>query len=182
MIIDYSLTKEDFLHYLLYAESKNKKLPKVIRQTYIWISVAFVIFVLNIYNRNKFALWFFIPAFLIFVISFPFLLKWLTKSHYKKFIEENFKERIGLNTSIEFHSDQLIIKNSVGESRFNFDSFVEINEVANYYFLKLKTLESVIIPKSSIQNIVDFKIFVEKLKAKYDIAENVELDWKFSIT
>ena len=145
MIIDYSLTKEDFLHYLLYAESKNKKLPKVIRQAYIWIFVAFVISALNIYNSNKFALWFFIPAFLIFVISFPFLLKWRTKSQYKKFIEENFKEKIGFNNTIEFDIDQLIIKNSVGESKINYDSFVEINEVADYYFLKLKILPGLLL-------------------------------------
>ncbi|MFC4687697.1 YcxB family protein [Epilithonimonas pallida] len=177
--LNYSLNEKDYLIYQLYTASKSKNVIKQKRKSFIIVFIAFTFFGVNIYNKDKSGLWFFIPICLIILMSYPFILKWRYKSHYKKFIQENYKERIGLISNYNFDTETLNIKNSLGESKINYESFEQINETNDYYYLKLKTEESFIIPKSQILSNVEFKQILNILKEKYAVKENIELDWKY---
>ena len=179
MNLNYSLNEEDYLKYQLYTASKSKNIIKQKRRSFIIVLIAFIFFGVNIYNNDKSGLWFFIPICCIILILYPFLLKWRYKSHYKKFIKENYKERIGLISNYNFEAETLNIKNSLGESKINYESFEQINETNDYYYLKLKTEESFIIPKNQILSIEKFKKILDILKEKYGVKENIELGWKY---
>ncbi|WP_312090780.1 YcxB family protein [Chryseobacterium sp.] len=178
MNLNLSLNKEDFLEYHLFTASRSKTIIKQKRKNFIWVFAAIIIFGFNLYNNSDNGLIYFIPACIIILIGIYFLQKWQYKSYYNKFIKENYKEKIGLKTNLIFENDELITKNSIAESKINYNSFKEISEIKDYYFLKLKTEESFIIPKNKIENQEEFNKFISLMKTKYNVEEYVNLNWK----
>lgn len=179
MNLNYSLNQNDFLQYQLFTASKNKTLIKQKRRSLLWIFLATIIIGINIYNSTKNGLLYFIPVCLIILPAFYFLIKWQYKSHYLKYIQQNYKEKIGFVSDFNFKNDELIVINSMAESKIHYSSFSEINEIQDYYFLKIKTGESFIIPKSVISKRHEFEQIILLLKEKYNIKEVVELNWKY---
>lgn len=178
MKLEYSLNQEDFLQYQLFTASKSKNIIKQKKRTFLWIILFLIVSGFNIYNSFKNWLMYFIPLCFIIFLLFYYLVKYQYKSHYLKFIKENYKERIGLVSSLDFKNEELMITNSIAESRINYNSFSEIIEIKDYYYLKLKTEESFIIPKNMIYNKQEFEQILLLLKETYSVKETIDLNWK----
>ncbi|MBK7504376.1 MAG: YcxB family protein [Bacteroidetes bacterium] len=65
------------------------------------------------------------------------------------------------------------------ELKIKNEAFVAINEIENYIFLKTNYGGSIVIPKLKISNLENFKKHLKVMMQKYDIKENIELDWKW---
>lgn len=179
MKLEYSLNKEDFLQYQLFTASKSKNIIKQKKRTFIWVIVFLIVSGFNIYNRFENWLIYFIPlCFIIFLLSY-YSVQYQYKSHYSKFIKENYKEKIGLVSSLNFKNEELMITNSIAESKISYNSFLEIIEIQDYYYLKLKTEESFIIPKNIIIDKQEFEQVLLILKEKYNVKEIIDLKWKY---
>lgn len=179
MEFNYNLDENDFLEYQLYSASKSKNIRVQRRKSLIIvIAIFFLLFVFLYTSTKQFPI---LPlvGYIILIVIYKFYESYRYKNHYKKYIKENYKDRIGLNSKINFEYDQITDESKLGESKIKYASIKEINEIKNYYFLKLITGQSLIIPKKEITNPVEFKSKMNHIISKYGIIENSDLNWKW---
>ncbi|MFN3022040.1 YcxB family protein [Chryseobacterium sp. TY3] len=179
MELNYSLDENDFLEYQLYTASKSKNIKLQRRKNLIIMIVIFIAFFIFLYSSTKQFPILPLIGYIVLLIIYKFYETYRYKNHYKKFIKENYKERFGLICKINFDEKQIIEESKLGQSKINYDSLTEINETQNYYFLKLITSHSLIIPKNEIKNIEEFKAKLNDLKLKFGLKENTDLNWKW---
>lgn len=179
MQLEYSLDENDYLQYQLYAASKSKNIKSQRRKSFIILVILLlVLFFASIKSGQSFPY----PIVILIVLLFA-IYKWYeTKryiNHYRKNIAENYRERFGLISTLIFGENQIIEESKLGESKINYESLSQITEIQDYYFLKLITGQSLIIPKKVIPNQSDFTLKLEEIKDRFNLENNVELDWKW---
>ncbi len=181
MELKYSLTENDYLQQQLYLTSKSEQIKKQRRITKILVILLLVILGFFLYvNKNLLEAYCCGTAAVIYFFLFPFYQKKFYQRVLKKYILENFKNRIGMVSGIIFKENILeVFTETIGKSEFNFSAFKNISEIKDYFFIAFKTGESLMIPKDKIED-------AEKLRNKLkSIAENLkidfisELDWKW---
>ncbi|XLS27930.1 YcxB family protein [Flavobacteriaceae bacterium M23B6Z8] len=177
MTINYQLTNSDFLEYQLYTSSKSELIKKRRFRSRIIIPIIYLILGLFFANHSgKFGIGI---AFVIFgilwFIFYPLYSKWRYKNHFKKHVEENYKNRINKPVKIDFDENSLNAKDFTSESRINGTELKELIETKDHFFIKLTTDLSLIVPKHSIENQSEFKMRVTELGAEYVD----ELNWKW---
>ncbi len=179
MNLQISLLEEDFLQYQLYSASKSKNINNQRLRILIIMIIVFTLFLLYAYYRKGEFNFKILIIYVMLTIAYKVYEKFRYENHYKKFIIENYKNRIGLISDINFSDNHIEEKSYLGNSNLNYNSISKINEIKDYYFFKLITSQSLIIPKRSISNIVEFEFFLENLKSKYNVKHNKELNWKW---
>ncbi|PWB22060.1 YcxB family protein [Flavobacterium sp. HTF] len=99
---------------------------------------------------------------------------------FKKYVNENFKDRAGIVLSIAFKENALeIVSENIGKSEFNFSSFKNISEIENYFFIDVKASGNFMIPKAKINNVEAVKNKLKTIAEKQGIEFISELDWKW---
>ncbi|AQY20968.1 YcxB family protein [Riemerella anatipestifer] len=179
MNLQLSLDEKDYLQYQLYNASKSKSVNYQRMKTLIMMIVVFTLMFLYVYYKTNEFNFVILIIYIALIITYKFYEKYRYENHYKKFISENYKNRFGLVSDINFNENQIEEKSSLGSANVNYDSICEINEIKDYYFLKLITSQSLILPKKSISDITEFEKIIENWKSKYKIKHNKELNWKW---
>jgi hypothetical protein len=180
MKIQYTLNENDFLEHQLFTASKTERINKQRRKS--WIIVTFCFFALSLLflkSENKFLLYYFLGFGIISLIFYPLYQRNYYRKHYMKSIKETYKNRFNELTTLIFDEDYIETNDLSGETKIYYSGFEEINEIKDYYFLKLRTGGSIIIPKIKIDNIENFKIELKNISEKYHLKNNVELNWKW---
>ena len=177
MNINYQLTNSDFLEYQLYTSSKSELHKKRRFRSRIIIPVLYLVLGIFFANQNeKFGIGI---AFVVFGILwfafYPLYSKWRYKNHFKKHVEENYKNRINKPVEIDFDENSVNAKDFTSESRINGTELKELIETKGHFFIKLTTDLSLIVPKHSIENQTEFKKRLTELGAEYID----ELNWKW---
>ena len=179
MQLEYSLDENDYLQYQLYAASKSKNIKAQRNRTFIILIVTFLILSYMIFSTADMMFDPLIIFFVLLLILYKLYEKKRYSNHYRKNIAENYKERFGLISTLTFTENQIIEENKLGESKINYESLTEINEIEDYYFLKLLTGQSLIIPKKVIADKRDFDFTLEEIKNRFHLKNNVDLAWKW---
>jgi len=179
MKINISLTEKDFLEYQLYGASKSKNIKSQRVRTLIILIVTFCIMLFYAYNSIDSFPYFLLILYIFILVIYKIFESKRYINHYKKYINENYKERFGITFNLNFTENQIIEESNLGESKTNYTALTEINEIENYYFLKLITGQSLIIPKREINDINTFKIKLSEIKNTFGLKENIELNWKW---
>lgn len=158
MKLNIQLTFEDFLEYQLYSSSKSKNQNKnrlisriIIPIIYLFISIFYFIdggFKTGIIFLLIAAIWYFL---------YPFYSSWHYKRHFRKHIEENYKNRINKIVEITIGENSLFTKENISESKISSNDLKSLIELKNHFFVKLSTDVSLIIPKKYIENQSKFK-------------------------
>lgn len=177
MNINYKLTNSDFLEYQLYASSKSELHKKKRFRSRIIIPIIYLLFGLYLAykNHDKVIGIIFIVIAVIWFILHPRYSKWRYKKHFQKHVEENYKNRINKPVEINFDKNSLNIKDFTSESKINRAELKKLIETKNHFFIKLTTDLSLIVPKNTVENQIEFKKRVTELGAEYVN----ELDWKW---
>lgn len=179
MNIQYSLTEKDFLEYQLFTASKSKNIKSQRLTTLIAMVLILGILLFYIYSTQKEISFLALIIGIVLIFFYNISEKRRYEKYYKKFIKEYYKNRLGLIFNLTFNEDQFEESSVLGNSQIYYSSLTEINETKDYYFLKLLTSQSLIIPKNTISDITEFQKILEKLKAKHKIKQNIELNWKW---
>ncbi len=169
MTINYQLTNSDFLEYQLYTSSKSKSHKKKrLRSRYIVFILYTLLGLYFAYKNENNRMGGIIASFgLLWFAFYPVYAKWNYKRHFKKHVDENYKNRINKPVEIDFDANSVNAKDFASESKINATELKELIETQNHFFLKLTTDLSLIIPKNSIENKVKFKNRVTELGAEY---------------
>ncbi|WP_327019373.1 YcxB family protein [Croceibacter atlanticus] len=177
MTINYQLTNSDFLEYQLYTSSKSKSHKKKrLRSRYIVFILYTLLGLYFAYKNGNNGIGVIIASFgLLWFAFYPMYAKWNYKRHFKKHVEENYKNRISKPVEIDFDENSVNAKDFTSESRINGTELKELIETKDHFFIKLTTDLSLIVPKHSIENQSEFIKRVTELGAEYVD----ELNWKW---
>ena len=178
MNINYQLTNSDFLEYQLYTSSKSELHKKRRFRSRIIVPIIYLLFGLYLANKNQdyvIGIVFVVIAILWFLL-YPMYSKWRYKRHFQKHVEENYKNRINKPVEIDIDENSVNAKDFTSESKINGTELKELIETKNHFFIKLTTDLSLIIPKHSIENQIEFKKRVTELGAKY--VDELNWEWK----
>jgi len=181
MELKYSLTENDFLEHQLFLASKTDRIIKQRRKS--WLLVSFIFFGLSFifFQADSMMMVYYFLAFgILSLIFYPNYQKKYYKKHYQKYIADTYKNRFDQIATIKFEDDFIETTDMNSESRINYSAFVEFIEIENYFFLKLKTGGSIIIPKKlKHENIIDLKSELVHIFEQNQIKITEELNWKW---
>lgn len=181
MELKFSLNENDFLEHQLFLASKTDRIKKQRRKS--WILVTFIFFGLSVIffqTKNTIMVYYFLVLGIISLIFYPYYQKYHYRKHYQKYIRDTYKNRFDQIVTLKFEEDFIETSDMNGESKINYSAFEEIIEIENYFFLKLKTGGSIIIPKKlKLENIIDLKSELVQKIEKYQIKIKDELNWKW---
>lgn len=181
MTIDYNIDENDFLTHQLFVASKSDRIKRKRLRNKVILPLIYVAFGLLFLFEDKYlmATIFFIIGLLWFFV-YPLWERRHYTKHYKGFIEENYKDRIGRTATLEFSNDFILAKDNGSESKVLTTEVEEICEIPTTIFVRIKGGQSFILPKDKIPNIDNvttrLKELADYLKIKYDHDENWE--WK----
>ena len=172
--IEYSLEENDYLEFQLFVASTSPMIVKKKRRSWILLSVVSTALTINfIVSRGDFLAVYFGLISLAIILFYPKYINWKYKRHYLKHISENYANRFGELEYIEFHDDHLYAKDKVGEGTINLSEVEFVDELKDYFFLRLSTGVSMIIPKYKIDN--QDEVRNEFVRLGIEINDN--LDW-----
>lgn len=178
MILKTVLTADDYLTYMLYSASKNKRSKANRLRSWLVVSGSFVVIGYLFKGQDAFYFYYFLAAGVISLIFFPFYQRYAYKKHYRKFVMDKLKGKIGKECVINFGQDMIETKDDVTESKINTSEVSEINEIGTHYFVRLNTGDALVIPKSAVNN----ESFADDLLAIFqnpEIEVTEELNWKW---
>jgi ABC-type multidrug transport system fused ATPase/permease subunit len=167
----------------LFVVSKSDYIKRKRQRSKIRMSLIYVAFGLLFLFQDKvsLAILFFIIGLLWFFI-YPLWERRHYINHYKGFIKENYKDRLGRIVTLEFSNDYtyILAKDNGNESKVLTTELEEICEIPTTIFVRLKGGQSFILPKDKIVDFDNVKATLKELtnhlKIKYDTDEKWE--WK----
>ena len=99
--------------------------------------------------------------------------------HYKGFIKENYKDKLGITATVEFENDYILAKDSGSESKILTTEIEEINEIPTTVFVRLKGGQSLILPKDKIANFDSLKGRLKEIANHLKIEYIIDEKWEW---
>jgi hypothetical protein len=180
MRLEFTLALEDYLIHQLYTITRSARAQKTRKMYWLYPSVFFfLIGLMDLYKDNQIGATTHIIISLIWLFFFPLYYRWLHWQHCKGLIVEYFKDMIGQKNVIEIE-DNYILESYYGSERKIYYNFIEeINDLPTLILIKLKTSESLIIPKAQIANLDELKAKLKETTASQNIIYNNDVHWKW---
>ena len=142
----YKIEEEDLFTFQLYTASKSIVLEKKKRNGRFILVVASLAFGGYFLSSDE------IPLGLYFcgmtVITFLFYNRyflWKHKLNYRRFIRANYSSRFGMTETLELFPDHIHVKDELGEGDVKREELDGVVELADYFFVGLKSGTSLII-------------------------------------
>lgn len=176
--IEYSLTLDDFLIDQLYKSNHSKSIKKRRRNSRFVMPIFYMAWgiYLSYNDESIYGITIFGLLSILWIVFLPFYEKWRYKRIYKKHVEENYRERAGKSILLEFRDDLLLTKDTSSKSEIHYSEFKELVELKELFLLVLTTNQSLIIKKTSFQNLEEFK----NLISSHEIPLKNDLRWEWS--
>jgi hypothetical protein len=175
-----TLDENDYLTYQLYTASKTPRIRKARIRGWILTTVTFLCLSYLFFENNNDVLgYYFLIASFLSLTLYPIYSRWRYKRHYLKYIQDTYKNRFGEEASLEINEDIVVTRDKTGEGRINTTEIESINEIKDFYFIKMKTGVSLIISKVKTDDLGRIKNDIQLLIEKKGIKHNLELDWKW---
>jgi hypothetical protein len=175
-----TLDENDFLTYQLYTASKSPRVKKGRIRGWILTTVTFGCAAYLFYtSNNEFLGNYFLGASGLSLTLYPLYSRWRYKKHYKKHVQDTLKNRFGVECAIQINEDTISTKDKTGEAMMNLSEIEEVNEIRDFFFIKMKTGESLIISKIKSGDPQDVVNEIKSLVERKGIKHNIELDWKW---
>ena len=181
MTIDYKIDENDFLTYQLYTASKSEQTIKRRERTKVIIPVFYLLLGFFFF-WNEYSLFgvVFVILGILWFFMYPIWEKRRYIKHFKIFIKENYKERLGKIVTLELTNGYIFAKDNGSESKVLTTELEEICEIPTTILIKLKSGQSFILPKDKISNIDSLTsrlmALADYLKIKYEV--NDKWAWK----
>lgn len=176
--LNYSLNKEDYLNFQLFAATKNPVIKKqrLISRFLILLILALIGF-LFLNTNTLIACYFFLAAVAFFLI-YPLYSKWFYKRHFKKHVDQFFDPGVGV-ISVGFDDENMYLADKKSNSSVKLRELLGITEIANYFLIQVTKANYVIIPRREVEDIEKLRDYLQKCSKKVDIPYSVELNWKW---
>lgn len=180
MNIQFSIGENDFLAHQLYVASQSDSIRKKRLRSRLLVPLLYLGFgALLLADQKAFPSMLFLVFAILWYFLYPFWEKQRYVKHYRNFIRENYKDRLGKTASLDFSHTQLHARDNGSESTVQCSEIEEIVEIPSNIFIRLKGGQSIILPKDGItglDHVIDgLKELAQHLKIRYQ----VDLNWKW---
>ncbi|MCB1142086.1 MAG: YcxB family protein [Leptospiraceae bacterium] len=177
--IEFSLSKEDYLVYQLYASSQSKVIKSSRFKNWLLIPILYLILgvILNVVLGQIYLFALSIIA-VLWVLLYPFYSKYTYTKNYIRNIDEIYGERFGKVCKIIITMEYLIMELPAEETKLKFPEVVQITEINDYFFLGLRNDSAIIIPKLKVDYFSLLK-FMNQLTEKTNVTIYKNLTWKW---
>jgi hypothetical protein len=180
MTINYKIDEKDFLTHQLFIASKSDRIKKKRQRSKLILPLIYVAFGLLFLFEDKVSLatTFFIIGLLWFFI-YPIWERGHYVRHYRGFIKENYKDRLGRTVTLEFNNEYILAKDNGSESKVLTTELEEICEIHTTIFIRLKGGQSFILPKDRISDIEKVKGGLKELADHLKIKCSTDEKWEW---
>jgi len=177
--LDYSLMKEDYLIFQLYAASQSKRIRRARLANWLVLpAFNILLFAYSISRELHSIIWLIIITTVVWIAFYPFYSKYKYRKHYSNYINENYKNRVGIKGTISFDEEYFYLYDEVSESKLKIEELKEIVEIKDYFFIRNKQDLSIIIPKSKDESNVTEE-FIKRLENALKIERIKKIEWKW---
>lgn len=178
MKIEYKLEYLDYLTYQLYSSSKSAIHQKRRRNSRISIPVIYILFALFTLSQSGFTSLvtvLFLLA-ILWYLFYPKYASWKYKRHFEQHVRDNYEKKTESVTHLDFQDDAIQARDVNSESTIQYSSIEKLIELPNHFLLRLKSGDTLIIPRQSVKDLDDFKSMLESCGVK----NKNESDWEWS--
>lgn len=180
MEIKYTVEENDHLQYQLYRASTLPKIKKRRLREWLITPISFFCLAFLFSNTEKiFLMNYFLVLGVIATICMPFYTAWRYKRHYSQHVKDVFRNNFGKIVTIKFTDEYIEMIGEDGESKFKLAQILEVNEIADYYFLQLASGQAILIAKKKIDNKDELEVKIKELVTQLNIKHNINLNWKW---
>jgi hypothetical protein len=169
----FSNNADDYLGYHMYMASQSGVIVR--RKKSVRYIFAIIYMLLGIYfsATNELILGaVFIFLGIIWFVFFPSLNKTSSSKFYRKYILENYKNKLGRQITLVTEPEYIFASDGHSESKVPASEFEKLIEIRDAFYLKLKSASSFIVPKA----MVDPAAFKSEI-AKLGIPLHEETGW-----
>lgn len=153
MKFQYTITPEPHIDYLMYSASKNRRLKRKTLLLRVLLSVTYVVLGFVLSNNGRSA----VGAGLVIVgvamgVFYPKYQQWRYRKHYTRHVNDKIADMLGTQVTIDLQENEVVTKDKASESKFPYNSIQELEEVQNYFYLRLNSAQALVLPKSAVEN------------------------------
>jgi hypothetical protein len=175
MKFNYSIGAADFLEYFLYMVSKSAVISRkrsIAKYSFSFIYIAFGIY-FAAFGQAVMGLIFLLLG-ICWFIFYPKLNRKSLERFYAKYTQENFASKINQTMEMTINSDSIVVNDIHSENKIPLSEFETLIETKTCFFLRQKTGNAFIIPKSQI-DVIQFQAGISKL----NLAVSDETNWQW---
>jgi len=180
MTFQYIPDESDYLTYLYYVTTKSPRVQK--KRTINKMVILFIYFLAGIFLYDKQGP---ITSAFFFILCLPtyFLYTYFEKrqylKHFTRYIRANYKDEIGMLTTIELDDEGVTI--SIGESstKMLWSDIEVFNETGSILLIQQKDQNSIVIPKQKTSNLAEVIAELKRIANIHSIPYKEELNWKW---
>jgi len=156
MKLEFKIDEQDFLDFHLFTASQSDRIKRKMRNGRLFLTLCFGIALILFYFSFHIVMTIYCGIIAIITICwalfYPQYFRWRYKKHYKNHIRDNYSNRFGETEYLEIRDDVIFTKDKVGEGTINISEIEKVDETEKYFFVKITSGVSLIIPKYKIAN------------------------------
>jgi len=176
--LNYSLKKEDYLIFQLFAATKNPVMKKQRRTSRFLILIILALIGFLFLNSNTLMSYYFFFAAAAFFLVYPLYSKWFYKRHFKKHADQFFDPDTGI-LSVRFSNLYMETSDKKGNSSVKFSELMSITETGDYFFIQITKANYIIIPKREVADVEALRDHLQRSGSEQNIPYSTELNWKW---
>jgi len=175
----FNMGHAEVLDGLLFMASKSEQLKKTRKKTRILFLILILLLTFIFFILNKFFAYILGAVGILFFIFYPNYSRLFYRKYFTKVADT--KEYQSLHGQVDvFLTNEFIESHSVkGEMKYYFSNIENITETKDYFFLKTKTIEYLLFPKSQIENLNELKSYFKNISQEHRIDFMEEMNWKW---
>ena len=171
-----TLTENDRIMFQLYEASNNPIKIKARKKTLLILIGLSLLVIIHGYLKNETSQIYYGLFCMFLILCFGNIyLRWRYKRHYTKHVKNNSNGQPDETVQIEISNDQMRMIDKVSDSSVRISEITLVNEIKDYYFLRLSTGTDMIIPKT----VPSLNREVNDMIKNHNIQHAVQLDWKW---
>lgn len=171
-----TLRENDHIMFQLYEASTNQvKIKSRKKSFFILLALSILVILYGYWKSNNFLVYYgLFCTFLVLTFGNTYL-GWRHKKHYTRHVQNNRNGRPDETVQIEISDDQIRMIDQVSDSTVKIAEITRVNEIKDYYFLKLSTGPTIVVPKTVPALNEDVKAMIRN----HNIPHVLQLDWKW---
>lgn len=180
MTFTYSLSEEDYLNAQLFLIKSKGTFQKYKKLSFITLIILYIIIIgTSFYFKEDFFGYSMLIIGLLTLVIFPSYLKLSYKEKLRTQLRVYVSEKFDVECTVVLSDEHIRFFSEDCESQIKLQQIGEIVEVGEYFYLKLKVADTLIIPKSPVENIQDLQSELKQIAQKFDITYITNLGWKW---
>lgn len=179
MKLEYTVNEEGLVSCLVFygLNTKKSKIYRVLSFTLFPAWMAFLAY--DSFSKHGFSTVFWVATVvgLFLPVYQLFFKKRRFATYYKKYVNEKFAFALNKMESLEIEDTCFKLENPMGKGEVNLSTIEFIDEVKNFYFIKLKNQTNLVLPKQQL-NEFEINRMIDKILEKREIRIGQDLKWE----